>query len=266
MLKGLLGNRNVVRILLFLFVNETCYGTQLQSLLQVPLTPIQRALARLERDHIICSRFEGKTRIYEFSSSYPLRAELELLLRKAYTLLPSQEKKIYCFIHRPRLSVQDEGQRERSRREELLALWDTLKTIQQLSFLVKSHQGEEQTVKVGKADVVVTAPSPQVLVFREKGFWYRGQTADTAFSNSFCWTLDLNRSIITLEHLRFGATQPVFLFHLAPTSPGMLESIDAHLCAEDTYLGNIVWEAKRIDFHWRIIGPLKNNQLTYQYS
>lgn len=93
MLKSLFGNRNVERILLFLFVNERCYGTQLQTLLRVPLTPIQKALLRLEKEGILQSDYEGKTRIYRFHPSCPLRWELEALLKKAYTLLPPQEKK-----------------------------------------------------------------------------------------------------------------------------------------------------------------------------
>lgn len=93
MLKSLFGNRNVERILLFLLVNEKCYGTQIQTLLRVPLTPVQKALARLEKEGVVSSRFEGKTRIYRFNPTFPLRFELETLLKKAYTLLPSQEKK-----------------------------------------------------------------------------------------------------------------------------------------------------------------------------
>lgn len=60
MLASLFGNRNLERILLFLFVNETCYGNQLQSLLHVPLTPIQRALERLERGGVVQSYYQGR--------------------------------------------------------------------------------------------------------------------------------------------------------------------------------------------------------------
>lgn len=266
MLKALFNNQNVERILLFLFVNEKCYATQMQTLLGVPLTPLQKALFRLERDGVIKSHYEGKSRIYEFSPSYPLRFELELLLKRAYTLLLPQDKKRYCFIHKPRLSAKEEGKRERDRRSELLAFWEKLVQVKELVFSAKSRHGEEQTIKTGKAEVLVTSPAPAVLIFQEKGHWFLEQLPDTAFSNSFRWTLDLNASLITLEHLRYGTTHPVFLFHLTPTSPRLLESVDAHLCAEDTYLGSIVWSLNSIDFHWRIIGPHKNNQLTYHYS
>lgn len=266
MLKGLFSNQNIERALLFLFVNERCYGTQIQTLLQVPLTPVQKALLHLEREGVVSSHYEGKTRIYQLSTSYPLRLELEMLLKKAYTLLSPQEKKRYCFIHKPRLSLAEEQDRNRDRHQELLAFWDKLGAIETLSFSVKSRQGETQSVKIGKAEVEVSKPSSTVIVFQEKGNWFLDQEPGTAFSNSFRWTLDLSASLISLEHLRYGTSRPVFLFHLTPTRPHTLESVDAHLCAEDTYLGSIAWSKKSIDFHWRIIGPHKNNQLTYCYS
>src|SRR5438445_5858663 len=111
--KGLFGNRNVERILLFLFVNEKGYAGQIQTLLGVPLTPLQKALQRLEKEGIITSHCKGKIRMYELSHSYPLSLELEMLLKKAYTLLSPQEKKRYCCVHKPRNSFQDDAKREK---------------------------------------------------------------------------------------------------------------------------------------------------------
>ena len=53
MLEVLCGNKNVQRILVFLFVNGKCYGTQLHRSLGTPLTPLQKALNRLEKDGLI---------------------------------------------------------------------------------------------------------------------------------------------------------------------------------------------------------------------
>ncbi len=266
MLSGLFGNQNVERILLFLFVNEQCYGTQIQSLLGVPLTPIQKGLQRLEKEGIINSHYEGKTRVYQFSHTYPFRFELEMLLKKAYTLLHSQEKKQYCFIHKVRGDLKSNRLSDRNKREDLLKFWEKLRKVKHLSFHVKSRQKEEQSVKIGKADIVVQMPSPSVLIFEEKGYWLLDHQADTAFSNSFRWTMDLNALLISLEHLRYGTTHPVFLFHLTPTQSQFLKAVDEHLCGEDTYLGNIFWNQNEIAFHWRTIGPNKNSQLTYHYS
>ncbi|NGX47756.1 MAG: hypothetical protein K1000chlam3_01139 [Chlamydiae bacterium] len=261
MIQALFGNRNIERILFFLFVNERCYGTQLQTLLEVPLTPIQKALFRLEKNGILESHYEGKIRIYQFNPSFPLRWELESLLKKAYTLLPSQEKKRYCFIHKQKYRAH----RERNRKKELSAFWERLLKVQQLSLVAKSRQGEEKSIKTGKAEIFVNLPAPSILTFQEKGYWFSGEHPDTSFNNTFRWTLDLKASLITLEHLRHGANRPVFLFHLTPIKPNRLESVDAHLCGEDTYLGSVAWNPEQIAFHWRIIGPHKNDELIYHY-
>ncbi len=266
MLDGLIGSKSAAKILLFLFVNEKCYGSQIQMLLQTALTPIQKALKKLETEGIITSHYEGKLHIYQINATYPLRIELEQLLKKAYSLLSSQEKKLYCFIHKPRLSFQEEILRHQNKKLELLKFWDHLIKINQLSFSAKSREGESHMIKNGKAEVLILMPSPSICIFQEKGFWLQDQTPETAFNNSFRWTLDTTASLITLEHLRYGLTHPVFLFHLTPTKPFMLEAVDAHLCAADTYLGSILWNATHIDFHWRIIGPLKNDELMYHYT
>lgn len=175
MLHGLFGNRNVGRILLFLFVNEKCYASQIQTLLKVPLTPIQKALLRLEKENIVDSHYEGKVRIYQLNPDYPLRSELEMLLKKAYTLLSPKDKKCYCFIHKPRLLFGEEVDRERTRKNTLLVFWERLKKIQHLSFSAKSRQDEKQSVKIGQADVQTSLPAPSILIFQEKGHWFNDQ-------------------------------------------------------------------------------------------
>ncbi|NGX38096.1 MAG: hypothetical protein K1000chlam2_01267 [Chlamydiae bacterium] len=263
MLKGFFSNRNIERILLFLFVNERCYGTQLQTLLGVPLTPLQKALSHLEKHRVLSSHYEGKARIYQFNPSYPLRWELESLLKKAYTHLPSQEKKRYCFVHKQKFIPSEKG---RSRRKELTAFWEKLLKTRKLSLVTKSRLGNEKITKTGRAEVTVSLVAPSVLIFHEKGYWLVDEHPDTSFSGSFRWSLDLKTSLITLEHLRHGASRPVFLFNLTPIQANKLESVDAHLCGEDTYLGSVIWSNDQIAFHWRIIGPQKNDELIYHYS
>ncbi len=266
MLEELFGSKSVAKILLFLLVNEQCYGAQLQSLLNTLLTPIQKALQRLDQDGILTSHYEGKLRMYKLSPTYPLRNELETLLKKAYGLLPCHEKKLYCFIHRPKMPAQEEIRRTQDKKEELLKFWGMLSQIRHLSFSARSRKGEESMTKIGKATVEVLTPTSSVIVFQEKGHWFQDQIPETAFNSSFRWTLDTQACLITLEHLRYGSTHPVFLFHLTPTKPFTLEAVDAHLCAADTYLGNVSWSQTQIDFYWRIIGPSKNDELIYHYT
>jgi len=266
MLEGLLGSKAVEKILLFLFVNEKGYGTQMGKLLEVPLTPIQNGLSRLEKYRVVLSQEEGKRKVYRFNPSYPFRSELENLLKKAYTLLPADEKKRYCFVHKPRLSLQAERRRDRGRKKELAAFWERLTEVTRLSVVAKSRELEEEQRKEGKAVVEVFSPTATTILFEEKGIWSIEPLADTEFTNRFRWTLDRESSLITLEHLRYGASHPVFLFHLTPTKPGVIESVDAHLCGEDTYLGHILWDPKSVVFNWRIIGPKKNTHLVYLYK
>ncbi len=266
MIKGLFGNRNIERILLFLFVNERCYGTQLQTLLRVPLTPIQRGLAYLESEEVLTSHYEGKVRIYQFNPAYPLRWELEALLKKSYILLPAQEKRDYCFVHKEKLPAKKEWKRERSRKKELSLFWERLLKVEKLSLVTKSKVEEKGVVKEGKAAVTITLASPSILTFREKGHWLAGGFPQTAFSNIFRWSLDFRSGLITLEHLRHGIDRPVFLFHLTSNEPHRLESVGAHLCGQDTYFANVAWNDEKIIFRWRVIGLDKNDELIYHYS
>ena len=151
MLSSLFGNRNIERVLFFLFVNERCYGSQLHTLLNAPLTPLQRALSQLEQKGILMSHYERKARVYQFNPSFPLRWELENLLKTAYTLLPPQEKKQYCFVHKRQLSAKEEGKRERNRKKELTAFWERLLKVSQLSLIAKSRQEHASLIKTGKA-------------------------------------------------------------------------------------------------------------------
>lgn len=258
MLEALCGNPNIQKILLFLFVNGRCYGTQLHRSLQTPLTPLQKALNRLERGGLVASYYEGKTRLYQFNPAYPLMSELEQLLKKAYTLLPSQEKKNY-YVSKP-------SDHSANKAQILVVFWERLTRVTQLTFNAKTKSKEEQSWNgKGKGEVIVRKENDNVLIFQEKGTWQGKQGAEVGFSNTFRWTLDRSVGVISLEHLRRGPEHPVFLFHLAPSSKHTFSSVDSHLCKEDTYFGRIHFDAHSLHFHWRVIGPKKNEEIDYYY-
>ena len=256
MLEALFGNKNVEKVLLFLFVNSKCYGAQLQRILRTPLTSLQNALGRLEEGRIIISYSEGKTKLYQLNPSYPMVSELEQLLKKAYTLLSPQEKKLYSL-------VQMETLEKRVQEPLLFGLWDRLKTVAQMTLHAKSRSKEITGWNgKGKGDVLVTKESETVLIFHERGSWDQNMS----FSNTFRWTLDRGAGMISLEHLRLGPSSPVFLFHLAPTGTNLLASVDSHLCEEDAYLAQVLWDRHAIRLSWRVIGPKKNEEMEYYYS
>jgi hypothetical protein len=258
MLEGLFGNQNIERILMFLFVNGRCYGTQLHRSLKVALTPLQKAFQRLEEGGIIMSHMEGKTRLYQLNPAYPLKEELEQLLKKAYTLLPAQKKREY-YIAKP------SGDSE-SNSAILLKFWKRLGQIKQLTFHAKSKSKEELGwTGRGKGEVVVTAEGKDILIYNEKGAWLSKEGSETGFHNVFRWTLNRPAGLISLEHLRRGVNHPVFLFDLAPSHKQLLASVDSHLCVNDTYFGQMHLDPNSLRLSWRVIGPKKNEEIDYYY-
>lgn len=264
MLDPLFGSKTIKKVLLFLFVNEKCYGTQLHKILKTPLTPIQKSLARLEKGGVIMSYYEGKTRIFQFSPAYPLLSELESLLKKAYTLLSTHEKKAYSVFK------SENGSSSLNKQEHenlLMAFWERLSFVNELTFHAKSQLKETgHWHGKGKGFVTVTREGETTLIFNEKGSWHGEKNHEMDFSNVFRWTLDRPNGMISLEHLRYGPNNPIFLFHLAPTNPRTLTSVDSHLCEGDTYFGQILCDTHSLRLNWRVIGPKKNDELDYYYS
>ena len=264
MLSVLCGNKTTQKILLFLLVNGRCYGTQLHRMLKMSLTPIQKSLSRLEKGGIVLSDFEGKTRLYQFNPAYPLLAELEHLLKKAYILLPMQEQKLY--------SLQKDEKQHRAlslaeSREILRKVWNRLMKVTHLKFHAKTKLKEEGGWNgKGKGEVIIKHEKESVLVFHEKGSWQGREYEEVNFTNVFRWTLDLDTLMLSLEHLRRGLQHPVFLFHLSPTSHNVLTSVDSHSCGEDVYFGRIVYDHQCLRLNWRVIGPKKNEEIDYYYT
>lgn len=247
------------KVLLFLFVNGKGYGAELQRVLKTPLTSLQNALARLEGGRVIVSYLEGKTKIYRFNPAYPLLTELEQLLQKAYTLLSPQEKKCFSLAQKEAFEV-------RAKEPFLLGFWERLKTVKQMRLHAKSHAKNETGWNgVGKGEVLVTKENETTCIFHERGAWQMRSSQEVTFSNTFRWTLDRKAGMISLEHLRLGPQAPVFLFHLTPIGEHVLTSVDAHLCEEDAYLAQVVWDRCGIRLSWRVIGPRKNEEMEYHY-
>lgn len=260
MLSSLFGNTNMQKILFFLLINEKCYGTQMHRLLDTPLTPLQKGLMRLEKAGVVQSFYEGKTRFYRFNPVYPLKKELEGLVRKAYELLPLHEKRVYYvpqahFAKEPPLSF-------KQAQDSLLKCWSQLKAVQHLQTHAKLVS--DPTLKQGKADVKVSQESPSVICFQECGVWQMENGREISFSNTWRWTLDLSSGTIALERLGQGK-KPVSLFHLKPKKENLLASIDSHLCGSDAYFGQVQLGPHFLQLSWKILGPKKNDRIETSY-
>ncbi len=264
MFELLFGTKNVQKVLLFLFVNGKCYGAQLQKLLKTPLTPIQKALLRLERGGVILSHYEGKTRVYQFNPAFPLLSELEQLLKKAYTLLPSQDKKSFCYV---KSNTRKKDLKQQESEHLLSTYWERLFLVKHLTFNARSKSKEEGRWNGrGSGEVFIKKESDTVLFFQEKGTWITDTGREIDFSNTFRWTLDRKACLLSLEHLRRGVNHPVFLFHLAPAGDRTLRSVDSHLCEQDAYFGHISCDLHCLRLNWRVIGPKKNEEIDYYYT
>lgn len=261
MLTSLLGSKNVEMILFFLLINEKGYGTQLQRVLNTPLTPVQKAFAKLEKAGVVQCFYEGKTRFYRFNPVYPLKKELEQFLRKAYELLTPQEKRKY-YIQETHTSMRATLNFKQAQ-DALLLCWDRLKAIKML--LINARLHTEASLKKGKGDVKVIAENPSILLFQESGVWQM-EDQEIQFNNVLRWTLDVASGTIGLEHLRHGASKPVFLFHLKPKRKALLASIDSHLCGSDAYFGQIQLGSHFLQLSWKIVGPKKNDRIECLYT
>jgi hypothetical protein len=102
-LESLFGNPNIERVLFYLQRFGEGYPSAIAANFEVPLTPIQQQLNRLEQGSLVVSRLVGKTRVFKINPRYPFKRELEALLATAFKAMPAaQIDKYYMQRTRPR--------------------------------------------------------------------------------------------------------------------------------------------------------------------
>lgn len=119
---------------------------------------------------------------------------------------------------------------------------------------------------VGNGRVLVSEPTPGVVVFHETGSW---QAADPSkapafFRNVFRWSAA--GDALRLEHLRFGPDRPVLLFDMAPGTDGVWREIQAHQCVDDRYSASLSLAPDALVVAWSIVGPRKQESIRYTYT
>lgn len=244
------------QVLFFLFVNGKGYGTLIQKTLKLPLTPIQKTLQNLENQGVILSHLEGKLRVYRWDPAFPLFSELLQLLRKAFMLLePDMQRRFYA-VHTGEYFSKESS-------KILLNFWKQLERVAAFTTTTHSHTIQESWSRRGSGEVKVEKKD-RILIFHEKGAWEEDSIVN--FSNAYRWTLDLKRSIISLEHLRQGIKSPVPLLDFHPASPHLLSSKESHFCGADIYFGKVMAEKDKLWLKWRVIGPKKNLEINCKYG
>jgi hypothetical protein len=146
--------------------------------------------------------------------------------------------------------------------EPAAELWECLHRVRFLRFVARSA-GPTGWNGVGVGVVAVGSPTDSTLTFTESGSWRPEVGRETRFRNVFRWSLVGPRSV-RLEHLRFGAEHPVYLFDLEAVGSSW-SSVLPHLCREDSYSAELQVQKWGILLCWTVVGPGKQERIEYEY-
>ena len=144
----------------------------------------------------------------------------------------------------------------------LESVWSRLSSIRELAFKATSSASTGWTGS-GVATVNVTLPASGVLVSSESGTWTPEVGKPLAFTNVYRWTLQ--PQTLRLEHLRFGADDPVYLFDLGIVDDSRMESVEPHLGQDDLYVAQLSLTSTDLNIAWSIDGPRKRETIKYVY-
>jgi hypothetical protein len=142
-------------------------------------------------------------------------------------------------------------------------VWRRLGRVRTLSFVARSASRTGWNGR-GSGTVVVESAGDEVITYAESGFWRPEGGRDIRFRNVFRWTKA--GTTIRLEHLRFGADHPVYLFDLAPAADREWRAVSPHLCGEDCYAAAMRIQDDEITLRWSVTGPQKSEEIEYTYA
>jgi hypothetical protein len=145
-------------------------------------------------------------------------------------------------------------------------IWNRLQAVTELTFTAQS-QAEMNTGwnGTGTGQVEVEMTGPLELLFHEKGSFALPSGRTSRFHNTYRWTASDDGQSIRLEHLRFGAESPVYLFTMAPQADGTFHSVEPHLCRDDCYAAKMSFDDEFIRLTWTVSGPAKAEMISYVY-
>ena len=103
MLEYLFANKNVEKILIFLFLHEKANASELKRIFKTSLDPIQKTLKKLEEGGLLVSFLEGRTRVFMWNPRYPFLKEIQALAERCYAFLPANiQETCYESVKRKR--------------------------------------------------------------------------------------------------------------------------------------------------------------------
>lgn len=95
MLEKLLGSKSAENVLMYLFVYNEGYPTEISRVFTIPLNMVQKQLSKFEDGGILVSQLKGKVRMYQWNPRYPFLDEIKNLLAKNFEYLPEPIKERY---------------------------------------------------------------------------------------------------------------------------------------------------------------------------
>jgi hypothetical protein len=130
---------------------------------------------------------------------------------------------------------------------DVWGIWDRLGYVRELWFEARPLSATNSGWNgIGNGIVETQQADPLTLTFHERGTWTPEGGRQMPFRNVFRWTAAPDGGSIRLEHLRFGAESPVFLFDLVPIVEGVLEASEPHVCNEDRYSARMDYDLRAI--------------------
>jgi predicted transcriptional regulator len=103
MIESILGSDNAERVLIFLFVRQKGYASEIAKFYATDLSPIQSQLRKFEEGGVLVSFLEGRTRVFQLNPRYAFQPELNALLEKAFNYYsPEEIERLKMNRRRPR--------------------------------------------------------------------------------------------------------------------------------------------------------------------
>jgi len=106
MLEPLFESEAKEKALLYLYTHGESYPREIARALGMFVNTVQYQLLKLEAGGVLYSKLKGRVRLFGFNPRYPFKRELETLLAKALSFVPSEY--LYRF-YRPRLRPRRTG-------------------------------------------------------------------------------------------------------------------------------------------------------------
>jgi DNA-binding GntR family transcriptional regulator len=101
MMLAIFGNETAGRVLLYVQNYGEGHARAIAQTYEISHSVAQKQLLRLEVEGVLVSQLKGRTRVFTWNPRYALRAELSVLLEKALSLLPPEDRERW-FMKRMR--------------------------------------------------------------------------------------------------------------------------------------------------------------------